>query len=70
MVPQGQQAEDPRLLRIEAQLPQRTALEDDLGLVGQVGVRLAGPQPEQPLEDVDVVRDRPRGSATRGRGRW
>ena len=44
------------------------ALEDDLGLVGQVGVRLAGPEPEQLLESGRRAARSPRGSASPGAG--
>ncbi len=57
VVAEGEQAEDPGLLGVEPELVERRALEDDLGLVGEVGVRLAGPQPEQLLDPVDVPRD-------------
>ena len=57
VVAEGEQAQDPRLLGVEPELVERRALEDDLGLVGEVGVRVARPQREQLLDPVDALRD-------------
>ena len=57
VVTEGEQAQDARLLGVEPELVERRALEDDLGLVGEVGVRVTRPQGEQLLDPVDAPRD-------------
>ena len=69
VVAERQQTEDAVLLGAAPQLVERRAFERDLGMVGQVGVGVTGPQGEQLLERVDVVGDRRRGRASRARGR-
>ena len=69
VVAEREQAEHAILLRVHAELSERRSLEGHLGLVGEVGVRLAGPEREQLLEPVDLRGDRRRGRATRPRGR-
>ncbi len=51
------EAEHAILLRVHAELPERRSLEGHLGLVGEVGIRLAGPEREQLLEPVHLRGD-------------
>ena len=57
VVAEREQAEHAVLLRVHAELPERRSLEGHLGLVGEVGVRLAGPEREQLLEPVHLRGD-------------
>ena len=70
VVAEGEQSEHPVLLGAAPQLVERGALERHLGVVGEVGVRLAAPQPEQLLEPVDLVGDRGPVRASPAAGRW
>ena len=57
VVAEGEQAQDARLLGVEPELVERRPLEDHLRLVGEVGVRVTGPQGEQLLDPVHAPRD-------------
>ena len=69
VVAERQQSEDAVLLGAATQLVEGGSLERHVGMVGEVGVRLAAPQPEQLLEPVDVVGDRLPGRASPARDR-